>query len=347
VRVLLTNNTLAGRAGSELYLMDVARQLKTLGHEPMAFSTYLGEVANALSAEGVPVFSDLKELPAKPDIIHGQHHLETMIALLALPDVPAVYFCHGWLPWEELPPVFPRIRRYVAVDEACLERVEMETGLSRNEIPVLLNFVDLQRFQPRGPLPYRPRRALVYSNYMSDDNYLHVVREACANLGIELDARGMSVRQTVTDPESLLPGYDLVFAKARGALEAMAVGTAVVICDTSGCGPMVTSDNFASLRPWNFGFRTMQLPLTVDNLLRQIMQYDAGNAQIVRDWTRAQAGLVPAVDKIVQLYEQVIMEHREQPRANEKQGELKAAAEYLRWRLLPIIKRPPGAHGQT
>jgi hypothetical protein len=36
-------------------------------------------------------------------------------------------------------------------------------------------------------------------------------------------------------PEEILGGYDLVFAKARSAIEAMAVGTAVVICDRVGC----------------------------------------------------------------------------------------------------------------
>ena len=48
---------------------------------------------------------------------------------------------------------------------------------------------------------------------------------------------GFESRPLVT----LTGDYDLVFAKARCALEAMAVGAAVVLCDTHGLGPMVTS----------------------------------------------------------------------------------------------------------
>ena len=45
MRVLLTNNTLAQRGGSELYVRDVAIELMRRGHQPVAYSTLLGEVA--------------------------------------------------------------------------------------------------------------------------------------------------------------------------------------------------------------------------------------------------------------------------------------------------------------
>lgn len=54
----------------------------------------------------------------------------------------------------------------------------------------------------------------------------------------------------------MLGGYDLVFAKARCALEAMAVGCAVVLCDVGGLGPLVTRAQVQHLRRWNFGRRT-------------------------------------------------------------------------------------------
>ena len=37
--------------------------------------------------------------------------------------------------------------------------------------------------------------------------------------------------------------YDIVFAKARAAIEAMAVGAAVIVCDFDGVGPMVSTEN--------------------------------------------------------------------------------------------------------
>src|SRR5262249_42023998 len=112
LRVLITNNTLGEQAGSELYVRDVATGLLERGHTPIAYSSLLGDVADELRRATVPVVQDLDVLGEPPAIIHGHHHVETMTALLRFPDVPAVYFCHGWLPWEELPLRFPRILRY-------------------------------------------------------------------------------------------------------------------------------------------------------------------------------------------------------------------------------------------
>ena len=78
MRVLLTNNTLAWRGGTELYLLDVARELKRLGHEPVAYSPHLKDVAEHFRAAGIPVVANLAVLPFRPDVIHGQHHVETM-----------------------------------------------------------------------------------------------------------------------------------------------------------------------------------------------------------------------------------------------------------------------------
>src|SRR5205823_6390907 len=123
LRILITNNSLAMRAGSELYVRDLATALLARGHTPIAYSTELGDVARELRAATVPVIDDLEALGAAPDLIHGQHHLETMTAILRFPGVPAIYVCHGWAPWQEAPPRSPRILRYVAVDHACRDRL--------------------------------------------------------------------------------------------------------------------------------------------------------------------------------------------------------------------------------
>src|SRR6185436_7828466 len=105
---------LGARAGSELYLRDVAVTLLRRGHRPVAFSPVLGEVAAELRRMTVPVIDDIMRLAEAPDVIHGQHHIETLIAALAFPNVPIVHFCHGWTPWEETPLKHPSICRYVA-----------------------------------------------------------------------------------------------------------------------------------------------------------------------------------------------------------------------------------------
>jgi glycosyl transferase family 4 len=330
VRVLLTNSALVHRAGSELYLVEVATRLLALGHSPVAYSPQLGPLAAELRAATIPVVDDLAAVAGPPDVIHGQHHLPAMTALLHFPGVPAVFVSHGWAPWEEAPPRFPRILRYVAVDYTTRERLISESGIPPERVEVVLNFVDLDRFQPRGSLPAVPRRALVFSNQASEANYLPAVREACSRLGLELDVAGVAAGQAAARPEALLPGYDIVFAKGRAALEAMAVGAAVVLCDQAGAGPMVTVEGFGRLRPLNFGIRALREPVTPDVLEREIRRFDPADAAEVSRRLRAQAGLEGAVDQLAAIYEEVVAEHRERgPAPAGEEG--RAAAAYLRW----------------
>lgn len=335
MRVLLTNNTLSGRAGTEMYVYDVARELKRLGHEPAAYSPRLGVVADLLRGAGIPVTSNLARLPFRPDVIHGHHHIETITALASLPGVPAIYFCHGSKPWEEMPPVFPRILRYVAVDWVCRERIVRETGTPQGGVRMILNFVDTDVFKPRRPLPARPARALVFSNYATQENYAASVRTACEQLGITLDMCGMSIGNPTNEPQELLGHYDIVFAKGRAAVEAMAVGCAVVLCDGAGLGPMVSTENFAELRPNNFGLRTLRNPPTVENILAAIQSYDASDAAAVRNLVRTQADVKNSVGEIVQLYGEVVAENA--GRTADATAELRAVGAYLQT-LDSIIK---------
>ncbi len=338
MRVLITNNSLAERAGSELYVRDVAAALLLRGHRPVAFSTRLGAVAEDLRRATVPVVSDLSNLAEPPDIIHGQHHLETMMALLHFPAVPAVYFCHGWLPWEEAPPRFPRVFRYVAVDDTCRDRLVGEWGIPPDRVDVILNFVDLSRFRPREPLPTAPRRALVFGNTAAETTGLRVIREACRSLGIALDVMGEGFGRAMERPEEELPSYDLVFAKGRAALEAMAVGAAVVACDcVYGLAGLVTSENFEALRRMNFGLRCLHRRVEVEAIVSEIAGYDSGDAALVSERVRAHAGREQALDRIVQVYEQVLSAAPPLGSVWPAEGDLRAAALYLRW-LGPEVK---------
>jgi hypothetical protein len=328
LRVLLTNHTLANRAGTQLYVRDVALALLARGHAPVAYSRRLGAVAQELRAATVPVVGDL-ENAAEPDLIHGQHHLETMTALLRFPDAPAVYFCHGWAPPEEAPPRFPRIRRYVAVDQTCRDRLVEECGIPAGSVRLLLNFVDLERFRPRTGLPSRPRRALVFSNQASEQNYLGAVREACALRGVELDTMGLHAGSVAARPEDVLAGYDLVFAKGRAALEAMAVGAAVIVSDVPGLGALVTRAEVDRLRELNFGLRAMTRPVSADSVGREIDRYDCRDAAAVSARVREVAGMGTFMDALLALYADVVAEAKAVP--IDREAEARAAAAYLRW----------------
>ena len=340
LRILITNNTLDVRAGSELYVRDLAIALLKRGHTPITFSTVLGEVARELRAATIPVIDNLEALTTPPDIIHGQHHIDTMIALLHFPTTPAVYFCHGWLPWEETPPHFPRILRYVAVDHTCRDRLVFENGIPENRVRVILNFVDIERFKPRSPLPYRPKRALVFSNEANEQNHLKVIREGCARAGVTLDVIGSSAGGVCAEPEKVLGSYDIVFAKGRSAIEAMAVGTAVVLYGVDGMGSLVTTREMDRLRDFNFGIRALQQPVSAVAIEREIARYDADDAIRVSKRIRSTASLDSAVEDILDLYREALAEFAvvELNSGNEQ----RAASDYLR-SLSPRLKdhRPP------
>jgi hypothetical protein len=329
LRVLITNHALAERAGSELYVRELALGLLRSGHTPIVYSTKLGEVAADIRGATVPVVDDLNAVAAQPDLIHGQHHLETMTALLHFPATPAVFFCHGWLPWKETPPHFPRILRYVAVDDTCRDRLVYEHGIPEERVRVILNFIDMERFSRRGPLPARPKRALVFSNNASEATYLGNVREACRRAGIALDVVGAQAGGSCARPEEILGQYDIVFAKARCALEALAVGAAVVLCDQAGTGPMVTTAELARLRRLNFGIRTLQTTADTDMLAREIARYDAADAAEVTRRIRHSADSGAALAEIIALYREVIAEHK-QTGGRDTEAEGRAAAAYLR-----------------
>ena len=337
MRILITNNTLATRAGSELYVRDLAIELLRRGHEPIAYSPLLGAVAEDLRSATVPVTDDLRSIRRRPDIIHGQHHLETMTALAQFPGVPAINVCHGWMPWQEIPLQHPRIRRYVAVDETVRDRLVLEHGIDESNVRVVLNFVDLKRFARRAALPEVPKRALIFSNAATNTNFGPVAREACEALGIAVDLVGFAAGNAMDQPEDSLQRYDIVFARGRAAIEAMATGAAVIIADPQGVGGMVTSARYAELRSRNFGIRTFRHPLNRKVLTREIAAYDRADAGRVTDRIRADADLQAAVDTYLEIYAECIEGSR--GLEVDPETELRAASDYLRW-LSRQTKRP-------
>jgi hypothetical protein len=333
--ILFTNNTLATRSGSELWVRDVCRSLVGRGHRPVAFSLVLGAVADDLRASTVAVVGDLDRVAFTPDLIHGHHHVETLIAALHFPGVPIVHFCHGWLPWEEEPLRHPSIARYVAVDETCLDRLTAEGGVAREQVDLLLNFVDMRRFAPRAPLPVKPRRALVLSNGADAGGYPTIVREACIQSGIDLELAGLRSGRPIDRPEELLREFDIVFAKGRTALEALAAGCSVILADVVGAGRLVTEADFDRMRARNFGVRLLQTEHSIEWYRTQIAAYDTGEAGRISTRVRQSADLEEAVDQLLTIYGHALDEHRDRVASaggrcnDEYRQEMRAASRHL------------------
>jgi hypothetical protein len=311
--VLLTIQTLEGRAGASLHVRDVALELLRQGHRPVVYSTRLGALAIEMRALTVPVVDRLEAIGACPDIIHGHAPIETVAALLNFPDAPAIFVCHAWDNPDAQPPKLPRIVRYLAVDETCRDYLVCQQGIEDGRVEVHYNAVDLERFPRRPALPSRPARALVFSNNASDDNYVPAIRRACESLGIKVEVAGLASERSTDRPEEMLGSYDLVFAKARCALEALATGAAVVVCDAMGMASLVTTRNLDELGRKNFGRRALEHAVSTERVAAEINGYDPDEAARVTTRVRESKGLSGAVRSLVDLFRGVAAEFRAGP----------------------------------
>ncbi len=310
MRILITSFYMNGPSGTTIFVRDLALELLRQGQQPIVYSPHHGLVSQKLIESGISTISSLDELTNNPDIIHGHHMIETGQALSFFPNTPAIFFCHDHTGWHDCPPIHPHVYRYFGVSKLCVERLKQQQAPT-DKTYIFHNFVDLQKFQQRPPLPDKPVRALVFSNYASAKTHLPAVEKACKKAGLELDVVGFGVSRQTNHPENLLGKYDLVFAKAKAAIEAMAVGSAVILCDFGGVGPLVTSKNFYSLRDLNFGYQSLAFPLLPDNILTQIELYNPYESAKVQELIRLNCGLEKSVRELINIYREVLEEHRQ------------------------------------
>jgi hypothetical protein len=305
-RVLIATYSLTGFSGTDLYTRDLALALLRSGWLPVVYSRIVGRLADELRRATIPVVTELDSLTAAPQIIHGHHHLETLACLSRFPTVPAIFVCHDALAWHSVPPLSPRIGAYVAIDRNCRDRMMLEHRIPEGSIRILANAVELHRFKQRTALPVSPRRALVFSNQAREDTWIAPIRHACQRRGIAIDVIGIGSGHYAERPEDLLPGYDVIFGKARCALEALATGAAVIVCDSAGLAGMVTTGNVDELRQLNFGARTLTRPITHETVEQELARYDPRDVRAVSEKIRAVASVDLLAADFISLYEDVL-----------------------------------------
>jgi len=312
--ILFTNIWLERYGGSEVVVRDLALGSLRRGHRPIVYTPAIGLFAQELTAKGIAVVDDLRLVAERPDVIHAHHVIPCAEAIMRFPEVPVVNVCHAFEHWVEAPAHFPQVGAYVAVDEACRDRFVHTQGIDPARVVVLMNAVDLSRISARSrPLPDRPRRALAFGKASS----VLQIGAACEALAIEYEALDQRVGREVPDPERHLVGFDLVFASARAAIEALCCGCAVIVCDARGSAGLVTSENFATLRAKNFGLRSLTRPLTAQGLIEEIRLYDREDARRVCERARSDADLERLLDAFDELYEKVMSAARAAPVSRE------------------------------
>ena len=310
MRVLMTNCALRGRSGTEIVTIDLASGLHRRGHQVAVFAPLLGHSAGILRDLDILVTDRPHDLPWTPDVIHGHHNHVLAAALASFPDVSALFVCHSSTYWFDGAPLLPRVRRFCAVDAACRARLAAETGRAIEAIELLPNAVDLERFATRSPLPAEPRRALLLTK---NTEHIAAVRDAARETGLELDEIGSAFARVVDDLHDRLPQYDVVFATARMALEALAVGCAVVVVDGRGLAGLVKSSTIDEWRYNHFDIRLLTRQPTKEAIVTEIGGYDADDAARVSRRIREVASLSSHLDLVEALHREVAASHRNAP----------------------------------
>ncbi|MBK8500858.1 MAG: glycosyltransferase [Saprospiraceae bacterium] len=309
MKVLLTNIWLDEYAGTEVYIRDLSIELNKRGHQVEVYSPRLGKVAQEISEAGIHICGRTEEIKEEPDIIHGHQYLPTMDALSRFRNSPSIYFVHDRSYPGDTPPQIQRVNRYVAVDSICRQKI-LEHGIPESKVMTILNWVDTVRFYKKADISYSPARALVFSNNAKPDNYFSIIVEACKKMNLQIDVIGRGFNNTISNPQDILVKYDIVFAKGKAAIEAMATGAAVIVCDFRGLGGLVLPDNYEYFRSNNFGMNTMQDKIEVEAICRQIAKYNAEQIELVTNRIRREADFVTYVDYLEETYKRIIRSYR-------------------------------------
>jgi glycosyltransferase involved in cell wall biosynthesis len=318
MNILITNVRLSMLTGTETFTRDLALGLRAAGHSPYVYTPKPGIVSDDLLRQGVPVVTSLGALAVRPDVIHSNQHAELVASIVHFPDVPAIFTCHGPIDWCDHPPCLQRIAHFVAVDETRRQRLLRERWITPDDITIIGNSVDLDRFVPRASaLPHAPRRALLVSNNATTTNFGADLINACDAVGLPIEVVGSGVGRVERDLPGRLSDVDLVFGVGRSVMEAMATGAACILCDLDGLGPLVTSANVRSLRQYNFGRALAREPITASGLAARLAQYNPEDAAAVQRDMREHASLEAMVSQYERVYQLAMARRRELPELSE------------------------------
>jgi hypothetical protein len=169
---------------------------------------------------------------------------------------------------------------------ACSDRIAarmralpLDAPLVRLRLPV-----DTDRFLGTGPLPERPRTALIVSNYLQGDRRRALV-DAWQACGVTVTQIGVLTRAEL-DPGPAIRAADIIVAKAGAALEGMAAERAVYVYDQFGGDGWVTPDSYEAFEADNLAGLATPTPRTPAQLAADLEDYhpDMGwmNGELVR-----------------------------------------------------------------
>lgn len=303
MRIIIAIHALTGSGGTEAYVTTVGDHLQRAGHNVWIYGREDGICGDRARALGLRVCTAPEQLPESADAALVQDAPVSLELLAERPLVPQVFVWHSELFDVQLPPqIEGAIARIVTVYESAFRRISAMAV--KPPVVRLAQPVDLDRFRPLAPLPAKPRKALSLGNYLQGERAA-LLEEACELAGIELMRLGTHGERMSVAPEDDINRADIVFAKAKTALEAMACGRAVYVFDEYGADGWVTAENYARFAAGSFAGNLRTYSVTARSLAAELDQYDAAMGMINRDLALSNHSAITHAGAIAELLGEV------------------------------------------
>jgi len=306
MEILITIAHLADFAGSELYTASLVRELLSRGHNITIYSPILGKIAETIDGlKNVDIINDLKKVQSKNyDIVHIQHNITAWMVRKYFPKTPAIMGIHGILPILEQPPKIDLgISKYIVVSQEIADHLKDNYGIKEKDIEIIHNWVDINRFNDGQPLNPIPKRLLVISNHMSEQNET-VYRKVCKERNIEFIHVGLP-ENPVQNVEDYIKSVDVVVTLGRGAMEAMSCGRNVIISDVHGLDGMVTPSTYPEIIKNNLSGRRYSNKVTVKNFGQELDKYNPAHSTELKKIVKQYHNLETNTDRLIQIYKGV------------------------------------------
>lgn len=295
MKILVTNNTLAGVGGSETYAYTLISELHRRGFDVEGLAAGgLGVVSKKLTEKGIKTSS--VALSKEYDLILMSH--TSSVPKLAGVKGLRIQTCHG--AYHQLEQPTREANKHVAVSEEVQNHLK---GL-KFESTVIYNGVDLNRFKPTTPINTQLKTILSLSQSGTLNERL---KKLCAQLGIKLITLN-KFANPVFDVENYINQADLVISIGRGVYESLACGRAVFCLDQRhyiGSKPtgdgIVTQDNITNLLKFNCSGRFSKTEYDDAKIIEAIRSYKKELGDFGREFASRELNIVHQVDKYLAL----------------------------------------------
>ncbi|MCD5384453.1 MAG: glycosyltransferase [Candidatus Pacebacteria bacterium] len=307
MKILITNQYIVNRAGTELFTIDLALELSRLGHNVYVYtSAMVPEVVAPAELAGVLVTDDIATISHIDfDVIHAQHNVVAVLTRSVFPNIPMVYMSHGVIPRLEQPPSIDiGISGYIAVSEEVRDNLIDNYGVNDSDISIIYNFVDVNKFHNTNTVNNELNNILVISNHYSR-KVRATLQRAAKSIGATVSHVGLP-SNPVKDIANEINKADLVVTLGRGILEAGACERNVLVYDIHGLDGMVTNESFYKLRVKNFSGRAYSRDCSVNELVSELLKYDPKHGRLLRGLIVSEHNKEFIVSKIIDVYNSVV-----------------------------------------